>query len=188
MAGKSRHFLASLLSPEATALGIDISNLHQISNREYTVRETQEHMWGISELSFRFELLILDRRALDRHLFEGQHQDLDSLVWEELILRCFYFRPNQPCHLTMVSVRNARLGLALPDVRDRLPYLHALRQVMFEWDNYHRHHVACLPTLTVQAPENKLLHYEYALARFYTQSYFRYFGCVAIIPRTLPET
>ena len=65
MAGKSRHFITNLLSPEATALGIDISNLHQVSNRDFTVRETQEHMWGISELSFRFELLILDRRALD---------------------------------------------------------------------------------------------------------------------------
>lgn len=188
MAGKSRHLLTNLLSPEATALGIDISNLHQVSNREFTVRETQEHMWGISELSFRFELLILDRRALDRRLFEGRHQDLDSLVREELVLRCFYFRPNQPRHLATVSARNARLGLASPDVRDRLPYLHALRRVMFEWDNYHRHHVARLPTLTAEAPENELLHYEYALARFYTQSYFRYFGRAAIIPRTLPDT
>jgi hypothetical protein len=37
-------------------------------------------MWGISELSFRFELFMLDRRALDRHLFDSRHQDLDSLV------------------------------------------------------------------------------------------------------------
>ncbi|KAF8342357.1 hypothetical protein F5887DRAFT_974804, partial [Amanita rubescens] len=103
-------------------------------------------MWGISELSFRFELLILDR------------------------------------------LRNARLGLASPDVRDRLPYLHALCRVMFEWDNYHRHHVARLPSPTAEAPENELLHYEYPLARFYTHNYFRYFGRAAIIPRTLPDT
>ncbi|KAF8322384.1 hypothetical protein F5887DRAFT_1028526 [Amanita rubescens] len=104
-------------------------------------------MWGISELSFRFELLILDRH-------------LDSLVREGLVLRCF-FRPNQPRRLATVSVRNARLGLASPDVRDRLPYLHALCRVMFEWDNYHRHHVARLPSPTAEAPENELLHYEY---------------------------
>jgi hypothetical protein len=66
--------------------------------------------------------------------------------------------------------------------------IHALRRVMFEWDDYHRHHVARLPTLTAEAPENELLHYEYAFARFYTQSYFRYFGRAAIIPRTLPDT
>lgn len=137
MAGASRQFLTNLLSPEATALGLDISHLHEVADREFTVRETQEHMWGISELSFRFELFILDRRALDRRLFEGRHRDLDSLVREELILRCFYFCPDQPRHLATVSVQNARQGLALPNVRDRLPYLNGLRLVMSEWEGYH---------------------------------------------------
>jgi hypothetical protein len=185
MAGASRQFLTNLLSPEATALGLDISHLHEVADREFTVRETQEHMWGISELSFRFELFILDRRALDRRLFEGRHRDLDSLVREELILRCFYFRPDQPRHLATVSVQNARQGLASPNVRDRLPYLNGLRLVMSEWEGYHRHHVARLEIPTAETREADLLHYEYALARFYTQTYFRYFARAAIIPRTL---
>ena len=185
MAGASRQFITTLLSPEAAALGVDISHLHEVADREFTVRETQEHMWGISELSFRFELFILDRRALDRRLFEGRHRDLDSLVREELILRCFYFRTDQPRHLVSVSVQNARHGLASPNVRDRLPYLKALRLVMFEWEGYHRHHVAKLKVPTAETREDDLLHYKYALARFYTQTYYRYFAQAAIIPRTL---
>ena len=188
-AGASREFLKHLLSPEATELGIDVSNLHKVPDREFTVREAQENMWGISELSFRFELLMLDRRALDRRLFENRRQELSSLVREELVLCCFYFRPDQPRHLASVSVQNARRGLASPNVRDRLPYLNALRQVMFEWVDYHRYdHLARLPTPTVDTPEIELLYYEYALARYYTQTYFHYFGRAAIIPATLPET
>ncbi|KAF8337765.1 hypothetical protein F5887DRAFT_888603, partial [Amanita rubescens] len=161
---------------------------HKVADKEFTVREVQEHMWGISELSFRFELFMLDRRALDRRLFENRRRDLDSLVREEVMLRCFYFRPNQPCHLASVSVQNARQGLASPNVRDRLPYLNALRLVMFEWENYHRHHVAKLKMPTAETREDDLLHYEYALARFYTQTYYRHFGRAAIIPRTLLDT
>ena len=187
-AGASREFLKHLLLPEATGLGIDVSNLHKIPDREFSVHEAQENMWGISELSFRFELLMLDRRALDRRLFENRPQELGSLVREELVLRCFYFRPGQPHHLASVSVQNARRGLASPNVRDRLPYLNALRQVMFEWVDYHRYHdLAWLPTPTADAPEIELLHYEYALARYYTQKYFHYFGRAAIIPTTLQE-
>src|SRR6266576_5119339 len=182
MAGALRQSLALLLSPEATQLGVD---LHNIADREFSMRETQENMWGISELSFRFELLMLDRRALDRRLFEHRERELDSLVREELILKCFYFRSDQPRHLASVSVRNARRGLASPNIRDRIPYLNALRRVMFEWMDYHRHHVARL-TINEETRERDLLHYEYALARFYTQSYFRYFGRAAIIPTTLP--
>ena len=188
-AGASREFLKLLLSPEATKLGIDIANLHQVPDREFTVREVQENMWGISELSFRFELLMLDRRALDRRLFENRRQELGSLVREELVLRCFYFRPDQPHHLASVSVQNARRGLASPNMRDRLPYLNALRRVMFEWVGYHRQdYLARLPLPTVDTPEVELLYYEYALARYYTQTYFHYFGRAATIPATLPET
>ena len=185
MVGAARRSLMLLLSPEATELGIDISCLHKLADREFTEREAQENLWGISELSFRFELLILDRRALDRRLFEGRRQELHSLAREELILRCFYFRSDQPCHLASASVQNARQGLASPNARDRLPYLNALRRVIFDWVNYPQHHIARLNTPTTESPESEILHYEYALARFYTQMYFRYFGRAAIIPTTL---
>jgi hypothetical protein len=184
-AGASRQSLALLLSPEAIGLGVDVSNLHNVADREFTTREAQENMWGISELSFRFELLMLDRRALDRRLFEGQPQGLDSLVREELVLRCFYFRPGQPHHLASVSVRNARQGLASPTVQDRLPYLNALHRVMSDWIDYPKHYIARLPPPTSESPEVEITHYEYALARFYTQMYFRYFGRAAVIPATL---
>ena len=188
VAGASRNSLTLLLSPEATELGVDVSNLHKVADREFTMREVQENMWGISELSFRFELLMLDRRALDRRLFENRNWELNPLIREELVLRCFYFRPDQPHHLASVSVQNVHRGLASPNIQDRLPYLNALRWVMFEWTDYHQYdNLARLRTPTADAPKIELLHYEYALARYYTQTYFRYFGRAAIIPTTLPE-
>ena len=36
-----------------------------------------------------------------------------------------------------------------------------------------------------ESGEDDSLHYEYALAGFYTQTYFQYFGHTAIILRTL---
>ena len=185
-AGASREALALLLSPEVTEMGVDISNLHNIVDREFTVREAQENMWGISELSFRFELLMLDRRALDRRLFADRPQELSSLVREELVLNCFYFRPDQPRHLTSVSVRNARQGLASPYIRDRLPYLNALRLVMLEWVGFNG---APDPASRLNTPtaEDDIGPYEYSLARFYTQTYFRHFGRAAVVPATLPD-
>ena len=186
-AGAARDSLARLLSPEATELGVNISDLHKVADIEFTERGAQENMWGISELSFRFELLMLDRRALDRRLFDNRRQELNPLVREELILHCFYFRSDQPRHFASVSVQNARRGLASPDMRDRLPYLNALRRVMFEWVGYHEHILSRLPTPTENDPMIELLQYEYTIARYYTQTYFHHFARAAIIPTTLPE-
>jgi hypothetical protein len=40
---------------------------------------------------------------------------------------------------------------------------------------------------TAEARENDILQYEYSIARFYTQTYFHYFGRAAIVPTTLPD-
>ena len=189
-AGASRESLTLLLSPEATEMGVDVSSLHKVASREFTVRESQENMWGISELSFRFELLMLDRRALDRRLFEDRPEELSPLTREELVLNCFYFRSDQPRHLATVSVRNARQGLASPNIRDRLPYLNALRLVMIKWVGYigAPDRASRLNPPTTEDREDDMLQYEYGLARFYTQTYFRYFGRAAVVPTTLPDS
>ena len=188
-AGASRESLTLLLSPEATEMGVDVSSLHRVPDREFTVRESQENMWGLSELSFRFELLMLDRRALDRRLFEDRPQELSPLVREELVLNCFHFCPDQPRHLATVSVRNACRGLASPSIRDRLPYLNALRLVMSEWVGFigAPDRASRLNMPTAEAREDDLRQYEYSLARFYTQAYFCHFGRAAIVPTTLPD-
>ena len=170
-------------------LGVDMSNLHKVVDREFTVHEAQANMWAISELLFQFELLMLDCRALDRGLFEDRPQELNSLVWEELVLNCFYFCPDQPRHLTTISVRNARQGLASPNIRDCVPYLNVLHHVMFEWVGFTRapDHATWLNSPTAEAREDDILQYEYSIIQFYTQTYFRYFGCAAIVPTTLPD-
>lgn len=142
-----------------------MSNLHKVVDREFTVHEAQANMWAISELSFRFELLMLDRHALDRSLFEDRPQELNSLVWEELILNCFYFCPDQPCHLATISVRNACRGLALPNIQDHVPYLNALCHVMFEWVGFTRAPdcATWLNSPTAEAHEDDILQYEYSI-------------------------
>ena len=98
-----------------------------------------------------------------------------------------FLLPSWPAlHLASVSVQNAHQGLVSPTVQDRLPYLDVLHQVMCDWIDYPEHHIARLPRPTSQSPEVEIMHYEYALARFYTQMYFCYFGRAAIIPATLP--
>jgi hypothetical protein len=181
-AGASRESLTLLLSPEATEMGVDMSGLYKVADREFTVRESQENMWGISELSFQFKLLMLDHHALDRRLFEDHPQELSPLVREELVLNCFYFRPDRHRHLAQ--------GLASPNIRDHLPYLNALHLVMSEWVGFIGA-PDCASRLNPPKAEDRqddMLQYEYSLARFYTQTYFRYFGHAAIIPTTLPDT
>jgi hypothetical protein len=188
-AGASRESLTLLLSPEATEMGVDVSSLHKVADREFTVRESQENMWGISELLFQFELLMLDRHALDQCLFEDRPQELSPLVREEFILNCFYFCPDQPHHLATVSVQNACWGLASPNIRDRLPYLNVLHLMMSKWVSFigAPDRASRLNLPTAEAHENDILQYEYSIARFYTQTYFHYFGRAAIVPTTLPD-
>ena len=164
-AGASQEYLTLLLSPEATELGVDMSNLHKVVDREFTVHEAQANMWAISELSFRFELLMLDRRALDRGLFEDRPQELNSLVREELVLNCFYFCPDQPRHLATVSVRNAHQGLASPNIWEHVPYLNALHHVMFEWVGFTHapDRATWLNSPTAEAREDDILQYEYSI-------------------------
>ena len=188
-AGVSRASLTLLLSPEAAKLGVDMSNLHKVADKEFTVCEAQANMWAISELSFRFELLMLDRRALDRCSFEDRPQELNSLVWEELVLNCFYFRPDQPRHLATVSVRSAHRGLASPNIRERVPYLNVLHRVMSEWVGFTRapNRATWLNSPTAETRKDDMLQYEYSIIQFYTQTYFRYFSRAAIVPTTLPD-
>jgi hypothetical protein len=189
-AGASRESLTLLLSPEATEMGVNMSSLHKVADREFTMRESQENMWGISGLLFRFELLMLDCCALDRRLFEDQPQELSPLVWEGPVLNCFYFHPDQPHHLAMVSVQNARQGLASASIRDRLSYLNTLHLVMSEWVSFigASDRASRLNLPTAEAREDDILQYEYSIAQFYTQTYFHYFGHAAIVPTTLPDS
>jgi hypothetical protein len=113
--GSARISITDLLTPDAATVGIDLLQLHQAPVREYLMCETQEKMWELSELSFRFDLLALDYKA-----FSAQEQryflandEYKPTVWsplarEPLIITCFPLYPSDPHHLSFVPVEHAR--------------------------------------------------------------------------------
>ena len=192
--GSMRISITDLLTPDAAAVGIDLSQTHEVPVREYSIREAQEKLWELPELSFRFDLIMLDCKAFSARELRWQlandeykPQAWSPLIREPLIMACFPFGPSDPRHLAFVHVDHARRGLASPAIQDRLRYLTALRAVMGEWDGFEIHDLGRLQIPTEDAPENEMRHYERVTACFYTQSYFRFFGRAAIIPMYLEQ-
>jgi len=155
---------------------------------QYSVSEAQTVLWELSELGFRYELAMLDRRAIEPRVFEDQrYKDslLSPLIRESHILRCFPFGPSEPRHLAYVPIHHASRGLASLAVRDRLPYLIALRCVMGEWDGYEKSQLGRLQTPTQNSRDSDIYYYEESITQFYVQMFFRFFGRAAIIPMYL---
>ena len=190
--GLARISITDLLSPDARQVGIDLLQLHQAPVREYTIHEAQEKLWELSELSFRFDLIALDRKAFSAqeqrsHSANDQYEPRawSALSQEPLIIACFPFCPSDPHHLSFVHLEHAKRGLASPAIKDRLRYLSKLHVVMGEWDGYVQHDLGRLQVPTEGDPEVELLHYERVIACFYTQTYYRFFARAAIVPMYL---
>jgi hypothetical protein len=83
------------------------------------------------------------------------------------------------------QLSNTRLGSA--DWRERLPCLLMLRRLMRDWDGM-KSTPLLLPDLTsiTDYVEADALQLEEAVARFYTDSFFCFFGCAPVIPARLP--
>ena len=192
--GSMRISITDLLTPDATAVGVDLSQIHEAPVREYSIREVREKLWELSELSFRFDLIMLDYKAFTAKelRYQAANDEYKAQAWspltrDPLIMACFPFGPSDPHHLAFVHPDHARRGLASPAIQDRLPYLNALRKVLGEWDGFAMHDLGRLQIPTEDAPEVESLHYERVIACFYTQSYFRFFGRAAIIPMHLVQ-
>ena len=184
--------LNNLLSPDAAKAGVDLSRIHEAPVKDYSAHEAQQILWELSELSFRYELLMLDRRAIMQLAQAAEDKEfkdwLSPMSREIHVLHCFPFSPSEPHHLAYVPADHASRGLAFPAIRDRLPYLNALHRLMADWDGYTTHHVGRLHILTQDAPDIELNHYENAITRFYTQTFYRYFGHAAIVPMYLSQS
>ena len=172
--GSARISINELLSPDATDVGVELSRIQSANPREYSISEARNMLWELSELSFRFDLIMLDRKALAARRLENNAWNarlLSPLSREPLILACFPFGASDPRHLAFVDHEHARRGLASSTIRDRIPYLNALRAVMKEWDGYEIHPIGRWEVLTGDAAEVEGTLYEKAIAHFYTQSY-----------------
>lgn len=134
--------------------------------------EAQAMLWRLSELNFRFELLALDKRAgpAGRDAVQCDQTIRDAL---------------QVSSLQAVDMDVARAGLHSTDWCSRLPSLLQLATIMKAWSGDKP-----LPLLQdkplVEYNERDTGVLEDAVARFYTDSFFIYFGRAAVIPTRLP--
>ena len=134
--------------------------------------EARAMLWALSELNFRFELLALHKRAGPA----GRDPvDCDQAVRDAL----------QLTSLQAVDMGTAIEGFRSTDWHSRLPSLLRLATLMRVWSGDKP-----LPLLQdkpiVEYNERDTGVLEDAVARFYTDSFFIYFGRAAVIPTRLP--
>jgi hypothetical protein len=135
--------------------------------------EAQKVLWKLAELNFRFELLALDKRAC-----QSNHDD----TRQDLIQDCFGSRS-----LLVVDYEQANMGLGSVNWRERLPCLLALRKLMKDWDGMKATPLLLQDrTSLTDYSEVDVLQLEDAITRFYTDSFFRFFGRAPVIPTRLP--
>jgi hypothetical protein len=134
--------------------------------------EARAMIWRLSELNFRFELLALNKRAgpAGRDEFE-----CDQAVRDALLLTS----------LQAVDMDSSKQGFRSSHWRSRLPHLLNLATLMRDWSGDKP-----LPLLQdIPIDDYNELNtgvLEDAVARFYTDSFFIFFGRAAVIPTCLP--
>jgi hypothetical protein len=173
---KARDHAKQLLGPALEDLDISLNepSPEAAEPSPTTNPETQQILWQLTEINFRFEFLALDKRASTSHQSDDQRQ--------ELIRECF-----GGGSLLCADIHLANTGLGSEDWRGRLPILQMFRRLMKDWDG-----PKPMPLLLEDLPsvieyqEGEVSELENAVAQFYTDSFFRFFGRAAIIPAHLP--
>jgi hypothetical protein len=179
-ASSRRQGLRELLGNCFEEAGISEGTLTGCDAPPVTLEVARWVLWELFELNFRFELSALDRRACSGGL--GAHAESDILTRQDLVMACFPGNLLAGASLLIADPHHANSGLASPSWRDRLPYILALRNVMSSWEGS--------KTVGFDVPvdihtEEQLLVLESAAATFYTQTFFDYFGRVALLPHSL---
>ncbi|KAJ7843589.1 hypothetical protein B0H13DRAFT_2364676 [Mycena leptocephala] len=166
---KSRN-LEDVIGPVLRHCGIDKLRGFpppQDSIPKFTHNTVKQIIWEVAEVNFRFEIMSLDRRAsgLDRG--------------DEVRL-CF-----AGGQLVDIPLKLSRKGLASPSPSERHRYYVRLAKLMLDWTLPDR------PTLIARGVDsrrysaNDMEELERAVARYYTQSFFRLFGRAAVLPMAL---
>ena len=172
---QARENARCLLGSTLEELDIEINDAPSLATKpSLSDSEAQKILWKLTELNFRFELLGLDKRANPSNRDEDARQDL--------IRECF-----GTTSLLVTDHWSANMGLGSGDWCKRLPFLLMLRRLMRDWDGM-KPTPLLLPDFCSIADyvEADALQLEEAVARFYTDSFFRFFGRAPVIPACLP--
>ncbi|RDB31061.1 hypothetical protein Hypma_000014, partial [Hypsizygus marmoreus] len=135
----------------------------------------REILWELFELNFRFEFVTLDSRA------SRLHRNLDER--QRSVMACF--PGNYGGSLLVAEVSFADKGLAALLWKDRAPYLLAMLNVVKTWDGCPSLLTSIVDKAQWRHSEADVISLENGLARFYTQSFFNFFGRAAIVPHRL---
>lgn len=134
-------------------------------------------IWEVCELSFRYELL-----ALDRLLVPGRDGNLGEEHRDELLGQIFS-NGSVYC-ITELPKEGVGLSALLP--RRRVRHLEAFRQVMGRWPR-------CPPsfydpdhTITINMHDDMIVVRERELVRFYIHTFFEQSGRAPIVPHQVP--
>lgn len=168
---KAREHACRLLGSAIDDLCLNITDLAAPPPPPVVDDEARAILWRLSELNFRFELLALHKRAGAGH----DEVECDQAVRSALDLTS----------LQAVDMDTSTQGFRSSHWRTRLPSLLRLATLMRVWSGDK-------PLPLVQ--DKSLGEYteldtgvlEDAVARFYTDSFFIFFGRAAVIPTRLP--
>ncbi|KAJ3966182.1 hypothetical protein EV361DRAFT_936342 [Lentinula raphanica] len=126
-------------------------------------------LWEISEISFRQELVALDRQLDDSGLSLRQRDTMLDACWVGSRYQVDMTRPEE--------------GLAAPDIQKRAPYIRALHRVMGSWRGDKPEDLCrALPDNVDTLGIGRI---EESLAHFYITSYILVFGRAPSIPHIL---
>ena len=140
----------------------------------------REIVWDLTELNLRFELT-----ALDDFLNSNRDDNPDNMPRYVAILRCFQREGSG--FVLAPDISSANLGLAAADIRTRLPFLLALRNVVCTWRDLDQAglmmHIA--DEEWTGKDDKKLQDFEKGLVQTYTAAFYRVFGRPPIVPHNL---
>lgn len=147
-------------------------------------RTVQEVLWELYELNWRFELLALDSRANEPGSPVSEDQ---SLVRQQDIMACFVPSSTGDQTFLVTEIPSSNGGLAADDWRERAKYLIAMYRVMSTWNGVKPAHFDFGSQPLQNLSEDAVSLLEGAIAEFYTQEFFNYFGRAATVPHRLPD-
>lgn len=148
-------------------------------------RVAQEILWELYELNFHCEFMALDSRA-----HRAPAIPTNGFSREDLLLKCF--PGNIGSSFLVAPTEFGHQGLAADTWQGRAPFIVAVKNVVCTWPGFDKVNERCS---AVDLDESKdVEHYsqseveatELALASFYTQTFYDFFGRAAVIPRRLP--
>ncbi|KAJ7206639.1 hypothetical protein GGX14DRAFT_367131 [Mycena pura] len=136
---------------------------------EFSLAQTREIVWEVAETNFRFEFCALDRRASKKDRLEE-------------VKRCF------AGHMLIgAPLEMSKCGLAANTSEQRHRYILRAAILMLDWVTKSPRPPAIMPSIArlLNWSPSHMQALESAVCRYYTQTFWEYFGRAAVVPLCL---